>query len=117
LFLAGCVLYVVNRWVLKPWLPLPVLHNWFNDFWLIPCALPPLLWVQSRLKLRSRTQPPNWREIFFHVAIWSLLFEWIGPHLVRHARGDWWDVGAYALGGIVAGCWWHREHVRLRSCD
>lgn len=101
------MLYAVNRWLLKPWLPISLLQNWFDDFLLIPCALPPLLWLQTRLKLRAGNQP-RWSEIAFHLAIWAVLFEWAGPHLIRYATGDVWDVAAYALGGLAAGWWWNR---------
>jgi hypothetical protein len=85
------------------------LHSGFNDLWLIPCALPPVLWLQSRLGLRPRDATPACAEIFLHLAFWSMLFEWIGPRYVARATGDPADVAAYAAGAILAALWWHRK--------
>ena len=111
LFLVTCSLYALNRWVLKPHIPSPFLHNHFNDVLLIPCALPPLLWMQRRLRLRQHDQLPTPGEIALYLAVWSVLFEVIGPHIIPWAVGDPWDVVAYVVGGILAGLWWHRRAV------
>ena len=109
LFVASCALYAVNRWALKPRVHSAFLHNHFNDLLLIPCALPPLLLIQRWLGLRSHDLPPSPGEIALYLAIWSVLFEVIGPHLFRHATGDPGDVVAYVGGGVLAGVWWHRQ--------
>ena len=106
-----CSLYALNRWVLKPHIPSPFLHNHFNDVLLIPCALPPLLWMQRRLRLRHQDQLPTPGEIALYLAVWSVLFEVIGPHIIPWTVGDPWDVVAYVAGGIMAGLWWHRRAV------
>ncbi len=110
-FLACCTAYAVNRWLLKPHLHSVFLHSWFNDLLLIPCALPPLLLLQRWLKLRADDGPPHAGEILFQLCVWSVLFEWIGPHII-HTTGDVWDVVAYAVGGLVAGMWWRREKLQ-----
>lgn len=107
LFIACCALYVVNRWVIKPHIAIAFFHNWFSDSLLIPCALPPLLWLQSRLSIRARDVIPSWREIGFHLFIWSILFEVVGPLIYPRAVGDWRDVLAYVAGGLIAGWWWN----------
>jgi len=109
LFLLGCSLYAINRWGLKPRIHSPFLHDHFNDLLLIPCALPLLLWLHRRLNLRSHDQPPSLTEISLHLAVWSVLFEVIGPHIMPHSTGDPWDVIAYVVGGLCAGLWWHRH--------
>jgi hypothetical protein len=109
LFLVGCLLYATNRWGLKPRVHIAFLHDHFNDLLLIPCALPPLLWVHWRLRLRPHYRPPTFLEICLHLLIWSVLFEVIGPRIVRHATGDIWDVAAYVVGGLLAGLWWNRH--------
>jgi len=70
--------------------------------------LPPILLVQRWLGLRTHNGMPTAGEIAFHVVVWSVLFEAIGPHLISRATGDPWDVVAYSAGGILAGLWWHR---------
>ena len=105
----GCGVYACNRWLLKPHVPSRFLHSYFNDCWLIPCALPPVLWLHRRLGLRAHDGPPETSEIALHVVFWSLLFEWIGPRLVPHATGDPLDVLAYVAGAVAAGLWWQRH--------
>lgn len=109
LFLCGCLAYAINRWLIKPHISPGFLMFHFNDVWLIPCALPPVLWLHRKLGLRSHDDMPHWSEISGHLVFWSLLFEWIGPMFVPHAQGDLMDVAAYAFGALIAGLWWHRS--------
>src|SRR4051794_30148452 len=102
LFLICCLAYAFNRWLLKPHLHSPFLHSHFNDLLLIPCALPPVLLAQRWLKLRSHDEPPQTGEIIFQLCVWSILFEWIGPHIMPHTTGDPWDIVAYVVGGFFA---------------
>lgn len=107
LCLVCCTFYVLNRWFLKSHFQSAFLHGYFNDLLLIPCALPPVLWIQRRFGLRDHDRAPRWAEIFFHLAVWSLLFELIGPHIIKHATGDIMDVAAYAVGAVFALSWWN----------
>ncbi len=109
LFLAGCGVYALNRWLIKPHIHAGFFHSHFNDLWLIPCALPLILWLHRRLGLRSHDNAPQIVEIAAHFVFWSALFEWIGPKFVPHTTGDPLDVMAYAVGAILAGLWWHRD--------
>jgi hypothetical protein len=108
LFVGGCCAYALNRWWVAPRVTSAFLRFHFNDLFLIPCALPILLWMQERLGLRRKGEWPQTREIVLYWAIWSILFEVIGPHLIRRATGDMWDVAAYAVGGLAAALWWNR---------
>lgn len=112
LFLGCCALYALNRWVAKPHLHGAFFHSWFNDMLLIPCALPVLLWVHARLGWRDAEAVPGAWEIFAHLAGWSVLFEWVGPHLTHRATGDVLDVAAYTVGAAGAYVWWHWERLR-----
>ncbi len=114
LCLAGCALYAANRWWIKPHVHLAFFHNWFNDCLLIPCALPPLLFAHDLFRIRPRGAFPTALEIFAHWAGWSLLFEGIGPHIMR-TTGDPWDVVAYAGGGFAAFGWWHWRQRKERE--
>jgi len=114
-FLFGCSAYGINRWLIKPHCRIPFFHSYFNDLWLIPCALPMILWAQRGLGLRQHDLAPTGSEILFHLSIWSVLFEWIGPHLMRHATGDPLDVLAYSAGAALASLWWHRERFQRRA--
>jgi len=111
LFLLGCCAYALNRWLLKPHLHSPFLHSYFNDLWLIPCALPPVLLLQRWLKVRSHDEPPQPNEILFQFVVWAFFFEGILPHFRMRSTGDWGDVLAYAIGGLLAGLWWRRSQL------
>lgn len=114
LFLTGCAAYALNRLLLKPHLHWSFLHNHFNDLWLIPCALPPILWLHRKLNLRPHDFPPQLSEITLHLVFWSLLFEWLGPKFMPHTTGDPYDVLAYCAGALLAACYWHREKLIRR---
>src|ERR1700743_879480 len=88
LFLLASVAYALNRWVLKPLVPSPFLHNHFNDLLLIPAALPGLLWVQRILGLRQPDRMPTWPEILMHWLVWSIVCEWIGPFYFHMGIAD-----------------------------
>lgn len=103
---AAWLLYVVNRWWAIPHGAGPLLRGQFNDLLLIPAALPPVLALQRWLGLRMDDRPPRWREIGFHLLVWSILFEAVGPHVMR-VTGDPYDVVAYVAGGLIGGLWWN----------
>ena len=111
LFLECCTLYAVNRWAVKPHFHGVFIHSWFNDALLIPCALPLLLRVHAWLGWREQDAMPGAWEIIAHLAGWSVMFEVIGPRLMRHATGDVLDVVAYTSGAAAAYVWWHRERL------
>jgi hypothetical protein len=122
LFLVGCAMYVVNRWLVKPHVGPGFLMFHFNDLWLLACALPPVLWLHRRLGLRSHDRAPSVSEIAGHLVFWSVLLEWIGPRYASYAQGDFKDVTAYTVGALMAGLWWRREWwiTKVRSpkrCD
>ncbi len=98
---AACLAYASGR---AGWLP-PAWHGHFTDVWLVPAALPPVLWLHDRFGWRH-PGPPRAREVLAHLAGWSVLFEVVGPRFVHGAVGDPWDVVAYALGAFVGLAWW-----------
>jgi len=112
LFLLGCAAYGLNRWVFKPHFRSNFLHSYFNDLWLIPCALPLVLYLHRRLRLRAEVPPTFW-EVAGHLVIWSALFEWWGPKFWAGATGDVHDVFCYAIGGLAAWLWWNRAALVL----
>lgn len=105
LCLVACLLYATNRWLLKPHWNHEFIKGYFNDLWLIPAALPWLLWMQRKLRLRLTDHFPTGAEIFWHLALWAVLFEGIGPR-IANVTGDPWDVVAYTVGAIFAWLWW-----------
>ena len=103
--------YFLNRLVLAPQFGhfSPFLTRHFNDALLVPAALPVLYWLRFRLGLRSSNARPSWRAVMLWCAAWSLIFEWFGPRFLHYSVGDWGDVAAYFIGGVVAAAWWNRK--------
>ncbi|RBP44447.1 hypothetical protein DES53_104267 [Roseimicrobium gellanilyticum] len=112
LCLTGCALYALNRWAVKPHTTVEFFHYYFNDLWLIPCALPPLLWLHRKLSLRAHDRFPSSAEVLLHLGIWCVICEGIGPRWVPGTSGDYRDVLAYASGAILALCWWRWQEKR-----
>jgi hypothetical protein len=108
LFLLGLGACLTNQGLIKPMTDSAFFHNWFNDFWLIPAALPPVLWLQARLGWRAWEAMPSALEIGVHLLVWSIICEGIGPALTG-GRGDGWDVMVYGGGAVAAGLWWNRD--------
>jgi hypothetical protein len=106
-FQASTLLYGVNRWLIKPHTHQWFFNGYFNDLLLIPCALPCILWLHRQMNIRSHDRPPKWREILFHLTVWSILFEIVGPQIMRHTTGDPLDIAAYVAGGLCAGLIWN----------
>ena len=104
--LVSCAFYAVNRWCLPMDLRGPFLRNHFDDLLLIPAAIPLILWLQRRLRLRTSDAPPDWREVLMHLVVWSVAAEVVGPHVFSHATGDIWDVVAYTAGAVIATALW-----------
>jgi len=111
LSLAACVLYAANRWLVKPHVASPFLRGHFNDLLLIPCALPIVLWLQRRLGLRAHDELPTMAEVALHLAVWTLIAEWIGPHFFHRGVSDGWDVAAYAAGAAGAVFAWRSPRI------
>jgi len=114
LFLVGCTAYAINRWLVKPHFHKGFFHDHFNDCWLIPCALPLVLWLHRRLGLRLHDNPPELSEIVPHLVFWSFLFKGIGPIIWSHATPDLWDIPCYWGGGMLAWFWWQRKSQSCR---
>ena len=106
LCLLSCAAYAVERWIVRPRTEAVFWHSYSTDFLLIPAALPLLLWVYRRLGLRADDAWPAWSEIGLAFAVWSVAAEAVAPYLFKSAVGDWLDVVTYAVGAVLAGCWW-----------
>jgi hypothetical protein len=110
IFLGASCLFGANRFFLKARFGsrLPFLRSHWNDCYLIPVALPLLLWIFRKTRLRSHDAPPTWPEIFQWTLLWSLLFEGIFPLFFKLGTADWRDVLCYAAGAALAGYFWNK---------
>ena len=111
--------YALNRFAVLPHLAgfLPrrapwlwqFLHSHFDDFLMMPAALPVVLWLQRLTGLRRHDQPPGWLEMFAHLAVWTVMAKIVGPFWLHHGAADVWDVPFFAAGGVLACLWWRRH--------
>lgn len=115
LCLVACLLYLANSVWLAGGGGGHIARAYFNDFLMIPCALPLVLWVHAILGWREKSAYPNLWEILGHVLVWSVVAEAIGPRLVSGTVADFRDVLAYAGGAFVAGLWWQTDWNRELS--
>jgi hypothetical protein len=107
-FWVALALYAANGWLLKPVVGGAFFHGSFNDLLLIPAALPLVLEVQSQLGWRERGRPPQIQETVFHLVVWGVFCEWLGPWWLGRGTSDVMDVACYAAGAVPAQWWWSR---------
>jgi hypothetical protein len=104
------VLYLAYRFWAKHTMigHIPFFHDHFNDVLCLPIFLPPVLWVNREIGLRTHDGPPTPYELIIHLVIWSLYFEGLAPLLTKVYRttADPLDVAAYAVGGLAASLIW-----------
>src|SRR5687768_1257485 len=75
LFVACLILYVLNRVILKPYLP-----NWFsvgylNDVICLPFWIPIMLLAMRKVGLRTSDDAPSAGELLIPLILWSWMFE------------------------------------------
>lgn len=118
LFLFSVALFAANRWILKPHLSWPILHNSLNDLLCIPVWVPFMLYVMRRFKMRDNDGPPTGPEILVPLIFWSFVFEVWLPHVnlgPENMVGDPKDVLAYAAGAAAAWMWWNGRELLGRE--
>lgn len=118
LYLWCVVLYVVNRFVVKPNCGIVFFHAYLNDVICIGFILPPMLWLLRRLKLRSHDGAPDFREIVIPLVMISWAFEIYLPNTERFREvtvSDPFDIVAYAFGAVVAGAFWHFHYRKTTN--
>ncbi len=117
LMLTGIAAYWIHKLWIKPtlWGSSGLLHDYLNDFLLIPIFLPPTLYLHHLLRIRPHHRPPTPAEITLHVALWSILFLLVFPHspwLYRHSTPDPYNALAFAAGGAAAWLIWNRPRTQ-----
>lgn len=78
---------------------------YFNDIFLVPVALPVVLYIVKLLKYRG-SYYPTLSEILTCLIIWSVFFEYIGPKYLNKGIADVYDVIAYFIGAVVSFIVW-----------
>ncbi|MGA1016345.1 MAG: hypothetical protein ACO3VS_14485, partial [Limisphaerales bacterium] len=77
------------------------LRSYWSDFWMMPCALPPVLWLHGRLGIRPRGMRPTPSEIKGHLVLWSFLAEGVARLILDRSPRDPWDLLAYPLRAVL----------------
>ena len=105
IFWACTALYFVNRagLQLEFWNQYWFLRNYFNDLLFVPLVLPVMFIAFYKLGLRENAKPNNY-ELVFHVLLWTIVIEYIGPHYLAKGYSDPYDVLCYGLGGLICYC-------------
>lgn len=109
LFLLCVVLYLLNRFCIKPNCEIVFFHAWFNDVICIPFTLPPMLWLLRKMRLRFHDNPPTLPEIVIPLLIISWAFEIYLPNTAMFREvtfADPLDIVAYTIGAVIAGVFW-----------
>lgn len=100
-FLLAIGLYLVNRFLL-PVLDLTQYRvPYLNDILALPVVLTVTLWLQQKLFPRSCRLRLNAAQVVFAVIYFAVFFEGILPALSDRYTRDYWDMLAYAVGGII----------------
>ena len=109
LFLVCVVLYVVNRFWIKPNCDFFFFHAWLNDTICIPFVVPPMLWLLRCLRLRFHDEPPTLEEIAIPLLMISWTFEIYLPNTAAYRDltfASAWDIVAYTVGAVFSGVFW-----------
>jgi hypothetical protein len=109
LFLACVLLYVVNRFWVKPNCTFFFFHACLNDLICIPFVVPPMVWVLRRLRFRFHDDPPTFPEIAIPLLMIAWTFNIWLPNTEQYRNvvfASPWDIVCNALGTIIAGAFW-----------
>ncbi len=113
LFLISSLIYFFNTYYLKHLIKVDFFQNYLNDILLIPCALPPLIYLYVKLKLRNQKSFPTTLEVFSFFIFSSFVFECLGPKYLNKGVADYFDILAYAIGGIISNYFWNKNSKLL----
>ena len=110
LFLLCAFTYIVNRWLLKPFMPNTFSQCYLNDLICIPFWVPIMVFGMRHLGFRDNDLPPTSCEIVVPLILWSAVFEiWLpcfglfkGLAIPDHV-----DIFFYTLGALLAVTFWN----------
>ncbi|MGV3586566.1 MAG: hypothetical protein ACO1OF_06175 [Adhaeribacter sp.] len=104
LFWLALSLYLLNRYVLDFLGFTKYKIPYLNDVLCLPVVLCLALWLQQKLFPRTARPRLNIGQVIFTVIYFSVFFEGILPAFSSKYTRDFWDIGAYVLGGIIYYC-------------
>ncbi|XOV71453.1 MAG: hypothetical protein ACFHW5_22565 [Verrucomicrobiota bacterium] len=83
------------------------MSSYWNDIWMLPCAVPLVIRIYETLNLREPNMHPSLSEIVWHGLLWSFMAEGLAPVWFPSSTADPLDLAAYALGGFMLWLRWH----------
>ena len=110
LFLFVVVLYLLNRFIFKPYYDSWFFNGYLNDLICIPFCLPIMLYGMKLFKIRRHDNPPQMLEIVIPLILWSLIFEILlplHPYMTQYVVGDPIDILVYCVGAMISVIVWH----------
>lgn len=111
LFLASCIICIINRGLIKPNTSIEFFHQHLNDLLCFPIWIPVLVSLLVLLRLRPKGEPPHSYEILIPLLLWSWTFEaWLPTTsvLAGVTIADHRDIIWYAVGALVGTIYWRR---------
>jgi len=113
IFIGSLLLYLMNRLLTYVFgFSNTLLSSYFNDFLLVPCCVPLLLFLIERCGFRKVYVPPRLIEVVIPLVIWSIAFEIVGPLYFKKGVSDFFDILAYWIGGALSWYLWNRKFLR-----
>ena len=109
-FLTCAGLWALGKYVLRPNFNCFYLHAYWNDFLCAGIAVPLVVTLTQKLRLRAANGPPTALEIAVPLCVIAYVFELylpFRPVLQAYNISDPADILAYVLGGIVAYIIWN----------
>jgi hypothetical protein len=100
-FLLAIGLYLVNRFLLDLLDLSQYKVPYLNDMLCLPVVLTVALWLQQKLFSRSCRRRLNKAQVIFSVIYFAIFFEGILPAFSDRYTRDYWDIAAYAVGGVL----------------
>jgi len=95
--IVGTSIYVLQ----KVSVPLPkIIHNYANDFLIIPIILTPCLYILRRTRNNKNYTLPL-SIVLYLCALYSILFEWYFPQILERYTADFIDIALYFSSGFV----------------
>lgn len=100
-FVAAAVAYALYRIALPLGLVPPLFRFYLADLLCMPLVLTIALFVQRAVFARNAFLVYTPQQVGLAVLYCSVMFEGVLPHFMERYTADWWDVLAYAAGGVL----------------
>ncbi len=113
-FLISILFFSLNKFLISYTtylLNIPFMTGYFNDFFLIPCVTPIILFISYKLGLRDNKSSPQNLEVFIVLTIFIVICEYIGPFLLNKGTYDLFDIFVYTLGGLISMIIWNKTSI------